>query len=220
VVRIAHIEQQQARSFADAEAELNRAWSNPRYTQVTLEPVDVNRVLREHYTLARALTFTRAMLWDVEARKARDPLHYIPTVVQQGHSWGFQRTGDEERLIRASQQRQWISGEVGLVLELAYLNHRQQRVIFLGVRELRDEDGTLLHSDARQPLFHVEHAVGGTETHPLNLWRAVHLTDGRDERLVERFAQIGSAPGLPEFIELYIRRDLQIGLTPHSAAKA
>jgi hypothetical protein len=212
-MRTVSIEQPQARSFAEAEAEFARAWSNPRYTQVTLEPLDVNRVLQERYTLARELTFTRALLWDVEARKARDPLHYIPTVVQEGHSWAFQTRGDEERLLRASQQRQWLTGDVGLVLEQAYLNHRQQRVIFLGAAELRDADGALLRSDARQPLFHVEHAVGGAETRPLNLWRAVHLTDGRDERLVERFAQIGSAPGLPEFIELYIGRDLQIGLT-------
>ena len=153
------------------------------------------------------------MLWDVEARKARDPLHYIPTVVQEGHSWAFARVGDKERLLRASQQRQWLTGEVGLVLEEAYLNHTQQRVIFLGAGELRDQDGTLLRSDPRQPLFHDEHAVGGTEERPLNLWRIVHLTDSRDQRLVERFAQIGSAPGLPEFIELYIQRDLQIGLT-------
>jgi hypothetical protein len=214
VVSTLPVEQQQAQTFAEAEAELARAWSNRRYTQVTLEPVDVNRVLQEHYTLARELTFTRAMLWDVEVRKARDPLHYIPSVVQAGHSWAFQTAGDEERLLRASLQRQWLTGDVGLILERAYLNHKQQRVIFLGASELGDADGALLRSDARQPLFHVEHAVGGTETRPLNLWRAVHLTDGRDERLVERFAQIGRSPGLPEFIELYIQRDLQIGLTP------
>lgn len=65
-----------------------------------------------------------------------------------------------------------------------------------------------------------EHAVGGTEARPLNRWRIVHLTDGRDERLVERFAQIGSASGLPEFIERYIERDLQMGMTPYPTAKA
>jgi hypothetical protein len=213
VVSTLPVEQQHVRTFAEAEAEFSRAWSNPRYMQVTLEPVDVNQALEAHYWLAQVLTFTRTMLWDVEARKARDPLHYIPTVVKEGHSWAFETSGDEERLLRTSRQRQWLTGEVGLVLEQAYLNHAQQRVIFLGARELRDADGTLLRSDPRQPLFHVEHAVGGTERRPLNLWRIVHLTDGPDQRLVERFAEISKAPGLPEFIELYIQRDLQIGLT-------
>src|SRR5262245_35146131 len=92
-----------AQSFTEAEGEFGRAWSEPRYSQVTLTPSDVNRVLQEHYGLSRALTFTRAMLWDVEARKARDPLHYIPSVAQEGHSWASHRVGDEERLLRASQ---------------------------------------------------------------------------------------------------------------------
>jgi hypothetical protein len=213
-MRTVPVAQQQARSFVEAKAEFTRAWSNPRYTQIRLQPVDVNRVLQQHYTLTHELTFTRAMLWDVEVRKARDPMQYIPTVVQAGHVWAHHRAGDEEQLLRASQQRQWLTGEIGPVLERAYLTHAQQRVIFLGASKLIDVDGTPLRSDPRQPLFHVEHAVGGTSLRPLNLWRIVHLTDGRDERLVERFAQIETAPGLPEFIELYIERNLRIGLTP------
>jgi hypothetical protein len=134
--------------FTTAEREFARAWFNPAYTQSELESIDVNRVLRESYALSQPLTFTRAMLWDVEVRKARDP--------QRG--------------------------------------------------------------DGRQPLFHVEHAVGGTEAQPLNLWRIVHLTHGRDQRLIDRFAALDDARALPEFIELYIRRDLDIALSRREPA--
>src|SRR5262249_49807473 len=167
----------QPRSFAEAEAAFERAWSEPRHTQVTLPPVDVNRVLEEQYAPARELTVTRAMLWDLEARKARDPARYIPSVAQEGRQWAREVVGDEERLRGASRQRLWPTGEVARVLERAYLHHGQQRVVFLGAPELLDEDGRLLRGDRRQPLFHVEHAVGGAEARPLSLWRAVHLTE-------------------------------------------
>ena len=73
--------------FATAEREFARAWLNPAYTQIELEPIKVNGVLREAYTLTQPLTFTRAMLWDIEVRKARDPQSYIPSVVQEGQIW-------------------------------------------------------------------------------------------------------------------------------------
>jgi hypothetical protein len=37
-----------------------------------------------------------------------------------------------------------------------------QKITFLGVPELRGPDGTLLHAGTGQPLFQVEHAVGGS----------------------------------------------------------
>ena len=36
------------------------------------------------------------------------------------------------------------------------------------MREVAGADGTLLRAGAGQPLFHVEHSVGGTELRPLN----------------------------------------------------
>jgi hypothetical protein len=199
--------------FAAAEREFARAWLNPAYTQIELKPIDVNRVLQEAYALSQPLTFTRAMLWDVEVRKARNPQSYIPSVVQEGQIWNrrFLENG-EEVFLRASQQRQWLSGQYGTVLEETHVNHDQQRVIFLGRAEFPGPTGASLRSDERQPLFHVEHAVGGTEAQPLNLWRIVHLTHARDRRLIDRFAALDDARALPEFIELYIRRDLDIAL--------
>ncbi len=71
----------------------------------------------------------------------------------------------------------------------------------------------LLRVGARQPLFHVEHSVSGDESRPLNTWRIVHLTDRPEHRLVERFTLIANDVWLPEFIEIYIRSDLNIKLT-------
>jgi hypothetical protein len=212
---------QQIVDFATAETEFVRSWQNPEYTQIELAPVDVNRVLREHYALTEPLTFTRAMLWDVEVRKARDPDRYIPGVVRDGRIWGrrFLENGDES-FLRASHQRQWLGGERGTVLERVWLSHERQTVVFLGTAELPDTSGTLLRSDERQPLFHVEHGVGGTETRPLSTWRIVHLTNGKDQRLIERFARFQDEDDLPEFVTLYIQRDLQVGLTKKAMSVA
>ena len=205
--------------FATAEREFARAWLNPAYTQIELKSIDVNRVLQEVYALSQPLTFTRAMLWDVEVRKARDPQSYIPSVVQEGQIWNrrFLENG-EEVFLRASQQRRWLSGQYGTVLEETHVSHDQQRVIFLGRAELPGPTGASLRSDERQLLFHVEHAVGGTEARPLNLWRTVHLTHGRDRRLIDRFAAFDDGHTLPEYIELYIRRDLDIALSRKESA--
>jgi hypothetical protein len=64
-----------------------------------------------------------------------------------------------------------------------------------------------------QPRFHVEHAVGGTESQPLNRWRIVHLTDARDQRLITVFERMVASPWLAEHTEIYIRDTLGIQLT-------
>ncbi len=108
----------------------------------------------------------------------------------------------------------WLEpAEYGLVLEQVCLNPTQQKVTFIGAAELPDRDMNLLRAGARQPLFHVEHSVGGDESQPLNTWRIVHLTDRPEHRLVERFTLIANDVWLPEFIEIYIRSNLNIKLT-------
>src|SRR5262249_4225232 len=143
--------------FATAEREFARAWENPDCTRIELAPVDVNRVLQAHYALTQPVVFTREMLWDVEVKKARDPRRYMPGVVQEGRIWNRRvlENGDE-LFLRASRQRQWLTGQPGTVLEQTFLSHGRQRVIFLGTAEVPDADGTRLRSDERQPLFHVE----------------------------------------------------------------
>ena len=109
----------------------------------------------------------------------------------------------------------WLSpSEFGPVIELVVVNHRQRRVTFLGAREARRDDGTLVRIEPAQPLFHVEHAVGGRDTAPLNLWRIVHLTGSRDERLIKRFENFRDPARLPEYIAIYLQHQLGIELRP------
>lgn len=201
------------------EGEFVRAWADPSNTRFELPPVDVNRVLAERYRTSEPLTFTRNMLWDMEVRKAWRPDLYIPSVVQEGSAgtWGRRSAaGGAESFLRSSQQRLWLKPtEYGLVLEQVYLDPSRQKVTFIGAAELSDADGNVLRAGTRQPLFHVEHSVGGDESRPLNKWRIVHLTDRPEHRLVERFTGMVKDVWLPEFIEIYIRSDLNIELSRH-----
>jgi hypothetical protein len=200
----------------DDVTEFERAWNDPRYTRATQPATDINQVLRERYRTGEPLIFTRAMLWDLEQRKARDPGIYIPHVVRadSDRSWALPPAGDgAELLARFSQQRLWLHpDQYGLVLERAHLDHDRQAVTFTGHRTLAGPDGRTLVATSQQPLFHVEHAVGGAEQGPLNLWRIVHLTDAPDEQLTALFSRIWASPWLPEFVEIYIQRNLHIGL--------
>ena len=199
------------------EGEFQRAWADPNNTRLELPPVDVNRVLAKHYRTSEPLTFTRTMLWDMEVRKAWRPDGYIPSVVGEGsaHTWDPRAAADRtESFVRSSQQRLWLEpAEYGLVLEQVCLSHTQQKVTFIGAAELPDRDRNLLRAGARQPVFHVEHSVGGDESRPVNRWRIVHLTDRPKYRLGERFTLMANDVWLPEFIEIYIRSDLNIKLT-------
>ena len=199
------------------EGEFQRAWADPSNTRCELPPVDVNRVLAEHYRTSKPLTFTGTMLWDMEVRKAWRPDLYIPSVVGEGsaHAWGRRSAADgTDSFVRSSQQRLWLEpAEYGLVLEEVCLNPTKQKVTFIGLPELPDRNGNLLRAGAGQPLFHVEHSVDGDESRPLNTWRIVHLTDRPEHSLVERFTLIANNVWLPEFIEIYIRSDQNIKLT-------
>ncbi len=199
------------------EGEFQRAWDDPSNTRFEMPPVDVNRVLAEYYRTSEPLTFTRTMLWDMEVRKAWRPDRYIPSVVQEGsaHSWGQGSAADgTESFVRSSQQGLWLEpAEYGLVLEPVCLNPTQQKVTFIGAAEIPDRDGNILRAGVQQPLFHVEHSVGGDESRPLNGWRIVHLTGSPEHRLVEQFTLMANDVWLPEFIEIYIQSDLNIKLT-------
>ncbi|WP_086824136.1 hypothetical protein [Allokutzneria sp. NRRL B-24872] len=188
-----------------------RAWAEPGHTRSTLPPVEVNRVLAERYELDEPLVFTRTMLWDNEVRKARRPDLFIPYVVEAGSAAAW---GGEDEFVRRSRQRLWLEPSTsGLVLERTRLDHARQAVTFIGTAECAAEDGSTLRADTRQPLFHVEHAVAGSEEQPLNLWRIVHLTEAPDPRLVEVFERIAASPWLPEFVEIYVRDVLGRALT-------
>ena len=210
------MEQADIESSAAAEAAFERAWSDPRHTQIELPPLDVNRVVAASYVTGTPTTMTVAQLWDNEVKKAWDPLTYIPTPVRSSTTFGHRPLPDgAETFVRWTEQRMWLSpSEFGPVIELVVVNHRQRRVTFLGAREARRDDGTLVRIEPAQPLFHVEHAVGGRDTAPLNLWRIVHLTGSRDERLIKRFENFRDPARLPEYIAIYLQHQLGIELRP------
>lgn len=198
------------------EAEFARAWNTPGHTRYHLPDTNVNEVLAARYTTSAPLTLTRTMLWDMEIRKAAHSGTYIPNVVQPGsdRSWSRHSGDGGEYLDRCSMQRLWLAPHrYQLILERAFLNHREQKITFLGVPELTALDGTPLHAGTGQPLFHAEHSAGGSESQPLNQWRIVHLTEATDGRLTAVFEHMAASPWIAEHTEIYIRHDLGIQLT-------
>ncbi|CRX37585.1 hypothetical protein [Estrella lausannensis] len=199
-----------ANAVLDAEKEFERAWDNPHYTQVKLSDIPINETLTAHYETDKPVHFTTTMLWDVEAKKAWDPKTYIPYVVRTGKSWGrVQLDNGDELFVRSSEQREWMDKSAyGEVFEKVYLNHKDKKATFLGAETLEDSSGRTLLVKRKQPLFHVQHSVAGSEDHPLNVWKIVFLTDHKDERLSEEILKLDTPQKLPGYVEIYIERDL------------
>ncbi len=110
-------------SFSNAKEEFDEAWHNPAHTPIEPDPVDVNALLQKHYSTSEPLRLTKPMLRDAEAKKAWDPMTYIPRVVREGESWGRKPLENgEECFLRASQQRAWRTDVDGQVLEEVYLS--------------------------------------------------------------------------------------------------
>ena len=201
-------------TFDDAKREFHDAWNNPSHTRFELPPVNVNKILKDRYRATPDKRVTRAMMWDMEVKKAWDPLTYIPYVVSEARSWGRHTLHDgSERFFRASMQRGWITAERGRVLEDVYVSSGERDIFFMGRFHMTEENGNSLEASSFQPLFHVEHGVSGAEDEPLNLWRIVLLTSERDRRYEEPFEEMGRTGLLRGFIEIYIENDLGVRLT-------
>jgi hypothetical protein len=200
-------------SFSEAMEELDRAWRHPQHTPIELEPLDVNAMLQQYYILSEPVRLTRSLLWNAEAKKAWNPRMHIPNVVREGQSWERTTLTDGDQwFLRASQQRAWKTDAYGPILEEVYLSPREGKILFLGRAELVGEDGRALRTDGHQPLFHVEHSVGGTDTQPLNLWRIVHLTTEKDDALAQR--QVAAMPEvMRQFIAISVEQELGKKLT-------
>lgn len=200
-------------SFALADAEFTAAWSDPANTRFELPPVDINGVLRDRYSLSRPFSMTRSQLWDMEVKKAWDPGRYIPYVVSEGSSWGRETLADgADHFCRASMQQAWIADGRCRVLEEVFIDHPARRILFLGRLRMMQASGLDLAAGTMQPLFHVEHGAGGTESEPINSWRIVFLTAAHDTSLIAPFERMVAAGRLPGFVEIYIERDLGVGL--------
>jgi hypothetical protein len=200
----------------DHGAVFERAWTAEGTTAVELPPVDVNRVLGEHYDVRPAAIFTATSLWDMEVRKASAPDKYLPGVVRPGSVERFPSTvrGPFEDFTRISEQRLWLDREsFGVVIEHVRLDHQNRRAFFIGDDRFRTPDGRTVEAGTGQPIFHVEHAVAGAEDAPLNLWRIVHLTTAPDPAMAAVFEEMGRDRYLRDFIEVYLRDDLNRTLT-------
>jgi hypothetical protein len=200
-------------TFASARREYEQAWNNPAHTRFELPAVNVNKVLRDRYEMDPHRRLTRTMIWDMETKKAWDPLSFIPYVVSEGGSWGRHSLDDgSSRFCRASMQKGWIRPDSGRILEDVYVSDAEQAIFFLGRERMIAADGSELRASESQPVFHVFHGVGGTEDEPLNLWSIVLLTQHNEPRYEEPFKQMVQAGLLPGFIEIYIERNLGVTL--------
>src|SRR5207245_3556749 len=147
-------------AFDMAEREYNDAWRAPSSTRFELPPVDVNKVLKQRYRVRPEQTLTRAMIWDMETKKAWDPLTYIPYVVSQARSWGRTTLRDgSTRFCRSSLQRGWITLEEGRVLEDVFVSDAKQILYFLGRPQMAEESGNTLVASRFQRLFRVRLGV-------------------------------------------------------------
>lgn len=193
----------------DAELEFEKCWNNPKYTTINLDDVDVNKVLT-HYITQKPIHFTKTMLWDMERKKAWNPGAYIPYVIKQGSAKAWNKnpcpkTGGEI-FVRYSDQKKWAdSNQYETVYEEVYVNEDKKRITFLGVTQL---PGDVKKIHPTQSLFHVQHGAAGDEDHPKNTWRIVHLTEHKDNQLIEIVSNMNDQTTLPGFIQAYIENDL------------
>ncbi|RBP06302.1 hypothetical protein DFR50_13280 [Roseiarcus fermentans] len=200
-------------SAAQAQHQFETCWSDPNATRFELPLIGVNDILREHYIMKPDVNLTRSMIWDMECKKALDPSTYVPYVVSDAGLSGRRRLSDGcEHFVRWSTQKAWLGEQRGRVLESIFIDHANQRIVFLGIAEMKSADGRTVAAADYQPLVHVEHAAGGSEHNPYNLWRIVFLTAMKDERYIQPFEKMAMTGLLPGYLEIYIRKDLKVEL--------
>lgn len=200
-------------SAACAQAEFERRWSDPNATRFELPVIGVNKVLSNRYVMKPQTNLTRSMIWDMQCKKALDPSTYVPYVISEAGLLRRRQLNDGcDHFIRWSTQKAWLNEQRGRVIESIFIDHSNQKIVFLGIPEARCEDGQTLVAADYQPLVHVEHAVGGSERNPYNLWRIVFITESQDERYTRPLVETAATGFLPGYLEIYIRKDLNVVL--------
>ncbi|MBP6986069.1 MAG: hypothetical protein KBB83_05700 [Alphaproteobacteria bacterium] len=189
----------------DAIQEFEGAWNNPDFTHYEAIVADVNKLIAlETDVNLNKHRLTGEQLWDAEKKKAWDPQTYIPHAVIKGESYDrSQPNEDEVTFKRRSEQRSWLDPNVIVpVLEEVHIFEKLRKAVFLG-RAVDDAD-----SIKGQPIFHVEHSVGGSEDNPLSLWRIIMLTP--DAKYVQTVESIMTQrlQSLPRFVAEYLKRDM------------
>jgi hypothetical protein len=194
------------------------AFASPDNLSIKQPDINVNNIIRDYYTVTPAtFALTKSLLWEMECRKAAAPNKYIPTVVKAGSVEKFPsfHEGHCEYFTRISDQRCWKDpSKYVKVIEHVKLDNRKQVVTFIGAEAYVTPDGRHIVAGKDQPIFHVEHGVvGDDESQPLNSWRIVHFTKGQDDLdMREAFASRSKNKFLPEYVEIYIKKDLGVSL--------
>ncbi|KAJ2983310.1 hypothetical protein NQ176_g775 [Zarea fungicola] len=184
------------------------ALANSENTAIELPPADVNKIIKEHYTVDKPFTYTRTMLWDMETQKAHDPTKFLGGVVLPGSAKVFnvERNGDIETFVRVSDQRRWLNrDEYSTVIELVRLDHAAHSALFIGIDEVDGPEGHKIVRGKEMAKFHVEHSTTGPEDAPLNLWHIVHLDQDESGGIKKAFDGFAKIPYLRPFNEIYIR---------------
>ena len=191
----------------------NKAWTSSNFITIELDPVDVNKVLKEHYKCMPEFKMTKTQLWDMEVKKASRPDLFIPSVIKSHSalSWEHSQEDNIETFFRVSEQRLWLNAECyGTVIENVHVDNNSKTVTFIG--EAKSNQQVEFNTTKDQPLFHVQHGVIGEETQPLNTWKIIHLTSENEYVLKERFERMNRTKWLPEYVEIYIRDFLGVQL--------
>ncbi|BBN80332.1 hypothetical protein PA25_03170 [Pseudoalteromonas sp. A25] len=195
--------------------EFNRAWDTPEFTQIELDPVDINAVIKDHYSHPGQFSMTKTQLWDMEVKKASRPDLFIPSVIKRGSAaaWGFKTQGNSETFTRVSEQRLWLDNtQYGVVIEHVHIDHDTKLVTFIGELQVNSDEYGHFIVDGAQPIFHVQHGVVGDENSPINTWKIVHLEATNEAKLKERFQKMNHCRWLPEYVEIYLRDILGVEL--------
>ncbi len=195
----------------NAQAQFEAAMKNPNYFSYQPPANDINEILGRDLAL-KDVRLTKEELWQAEKRKAFEPVVYIPHVLKTGRAevYGVNDSDPKEIIFRRfSEQRSWQDDTVmANVLEEVHVFEEDQKIIFLGrpLEDLASDLGTKNHPT--QPLFYVEHSVGGDEDKPLNLWKIVFLTDREDykQAVLKRFKD-QPKDLLPIFVKIYIEKE-------------
>jgi hypothetical protein len=200
-------------SFSFAKDEFDRCWRDQGATRFELPTIGVNEILKNHYMLDPPTNITRSMIWDMQCKKALDPVTYVPYVISEASCWGKRRLDDGcDHFLRWSTQKAWLCEQPGRVIESIVVDHSKQSIIFLVIATAISEDAQELAAADYQPLVHVEHSVGGSEDNPQNIWKIVFLTHTEDRRYIEPFFKANISDFLPGYLEIYIRKDLNLEL--------
>lgn len=192
------------------------AVADPNNTAPDMPSANVNKIIKERYTVDKPFTYTRTQLWDMETQKAHNPEKFLGGVVRPGSAQVFnvERNGDIETFVRISEQRRWLNwDEFSQVIELVRLDHANHQAFFIGIDEVDAPDGRKIVRGKEQPRFHVEHSSEGSEDEPLNIWRIVLLDNDASGKLRAAFGGMAKNPYLRPFNEIYIRDVLGRELT-------